>query len=103
LEDLILNVDEVRQHILILFNAEGYSLLSVRAVVLDSALNIVCESSWNSYIRHEDSLIADKVEDTDGQQKDPTRGLSLTSKANARQNGNVSIVETNQEEENHLA
>lgn len=72
---------EIKNHVLILFETNGYDLVSVRAVMIDSNLNIVKEQSLNEYIKFEESLIIDQVDKSDKISNIPDQGLELTGKA----------------------
>lgn len=74
----------IERHVLILFESQNYQLTSVRAVMLDSNLDIVAEENWSNKISARDSVIADTVDTPNDPANDPSRGLRLTSKAVAR-------------------
>ncbi|HBF1171762.1 TPA: hypothetical protein KNR44_003278 [Clostridioides difficile] len=84
LKNLIKDNVVVKHHALILFNASEYQLTSIRAVMIDTNLDIVTEKDWSSYISIEESTVAEKVDKTNPIANNPTLGLNLTSKAVAR-------------------
>ena len=69
---------------LILFESHGYQLTSVRAVMIDSNLNIAVEENWANSIAANESIIADNIEEMNAPANNPNHGLRLTSKAAAR-------------------
>jgi uncharacterized protein DUF5986 len=54
----------LKRHVLVLFEGTKFQLSSVRAVMVDSNLDIVVQEDWSKYISIEESIIVDKVEDT---------------------------------------
>lgn len=76
----------VRHHVLVLFNTVGYQLTQIRAVMVTPSLDIVCESEqdWSSFIKAEESVVVDTIENSFSPGNQPGRGLSLTAKAIAR-------------------
>lgn len=75
----------IQRHILILFESAHYVLNSVRAVMIDSNLNIVAEDNWTHYIMAEESTIVDHTHGINSVMDNPSRGLKLTNKASQRQ------------------
>ncbi|WP_195986073.1 DUF5986 family protein [Clostridium sp. D33t1_170424_F3] len=78
----------VRRHVLVLFESARFVLTSVRAVMVDTNLNIVSEQNWSSSILVEESVIADQVKEPKDPANTPARGLKLTAKATARKESN---------------
>lgn len=74
----------IKNHVLILFDSYNFSLSSVRAIIVDSNLNVVDEKSWNEYIKVTESSVVDKVDEPNSPANNPSKGLKLTAKANAR-------------------
>lgn len=74
----------IKNHVLVLFDSYNFSLSSVRAVIVDSDLNIVEEKSWNQHIIVNESSVVDKIDKLDLPANNPSKGLKLTAKANAR-------------------
>lgn len=74
----------IERHVLVLFESRGYQLTSVRAVMVDTNLNIAAEENWTSNIAAADSIIVDTVDDANAPANDPNHGLRLTRKAAAR-------------------
>ncbi|HBF4081953.1 TPA: hypothetical protein KOG56_002682 [Clostridioides difficile] len=75
----------IEHHVLLLFNQTAeYELTSIRAVMVDTNLNIVSEQNLSSYISIEESTVVEKVDNTNPVANNPTLGLNLTSKAVAR-------------------
>lgn len=89
----------IERHILVLFESQNHQLTSIRAVMLDSNLDIVAEEDWGSQITAMDSVVADTVDTPTDPANNPTRGLKLTSKAAARKNEKLRIKEKNNEQE----
>ncbi len=84
LENLLVDGVVLKRHVLVLFEGAKFQLSSVRAVMVDSNLDIVAEEDWSKYISVEESIIADQVEDINVPSNNPTRGLKLTDKATKR-------------------
>ncbi|MCD8633887.1 DUF5986 family protein, partial [Clostridioides difficile] len=75
----------IEHHVLLLFNQTAeYELTSIRAVMVDTNLNIVSEQNLSSYISIEESTVVEKVDKTNPAANNPTLGLKLTAKADAR-------------------
>ena len=97
LHDLERDGAVIERHVLVLFESQNYQMTSIRAVILDSNLDIVAEDNWNNYITANDSIIMDSVETHDDPSNDPNRGLRLTSKAAARQKNKMRITKKESE------
>ncbi len=82
LEDQLL----LSRHALILFDGTDYGLTSVRAVMIDTQMNIVEQENWNSYIPTDISIVADEISDSNADNGDPQHGLRFTSKSDRRKN-----------------
>lgn len=91
-QDLLANLHEdgavIRRHVLVLFDSKNFTLNSVRAVMLDTNLNIVDEQDWSSSILAEESIITEQVKEPKNPNNTPDRGLKLTAKATARKKSN---------------
>ncbi len=87
----------IERHVLILFESQNYQLTSIRAVMLDSNLDIVAEESWNNKIAANVSIIADSVDNPQNPANDPNHGLRFTSKAAARKKEKMRIKEKSSE------
>ena len=83
----------IEHHVLILFNSEGYQLTSVRAVMIDSDLDIVCSENWSKYISANESIVTEVVTTEDVAYANPRRGLRLNAKATQRQLSQAKIRE----------
>lgn len=83
LNNLQIDSGLVRHHVLVLFESSHFELNSVRAIMVDSCLNIVTEQDWSSYIAFEESTIMEQVE-SQTPANNPTRGLVLKPKATER-------------------
>lgn len=83
LQDFAGNVDHVRNHVLILFEARGFNLYSVRAIRVTPNLELAAggEVNLSSLISAKPSIITEKVEKPDAPVNNPTRGLKLKAKA----------------------
>lgn len=84
LENLLEDNVVLKRHVLVLFEGANFQLSSVRAVMVNSNLDIVAEEDWSKYISIEESIIVDQVEDANIPFNNPTRGLKLTAKADKR-------------------
>lgn len=74
----------IDRHVLVLFESQNYQLTSIRAVMLDSNLDVVAEENWSDTINAKESIIVESVDTPNNPSNDPNRGLRLTSKAAAR-------------------
>ena len=83
----------IEHHVLVLFNAEGYQLTSVRAVMIDSDLDIVCSENWSKHISANESVVTEVVTAEDVAYANPRRGLRLNAKAAQRQTSQAKIRE----------
>lgn len=88
----------IERHVLVLFESQNYQLTSIRAVMLDSNLDIVAEENWSNKIIANDSVIVDYVDVPNDPANDPNRGLRLTSKAAARKKEKMRIKEKDLEQ-----
>lgn len=88
----------IERHVLVLFESQNYQLTSVRAVMLDSDLDIVAEENWSGKITARDSVIADTVDTPNDPANDPNHGLRLTSKAAARKKEKLRLKEKESEQ-----
>lgn len=105
IEKLFINLNEdgaiVTKHVLVLFESDKYELHSIRAVMVDSNLDIALEQDWSSYIVIEDSIIVEEAEGNNSPSEKPTRGLELTPKAALRkENASLRKVENGTMKEN---
>lgn len=89
---------EIEHHVLVLFSSEGYQLTSVRAVIIDSDLEIVCSSNWSEYISASESIVAEVVTEEDLAYANPRRGLKLNAKATQRQTTQARIREKEEQD-----
>ncbi len=87
LADLKGDIEVVRNHVLVLFDTEGYQLMHIRAVMVTPDLEIAegSEQDWSAYISTHESVIVEKVVNPYAAENRPNRGLSLKAKAVARQ------------------
>lgn len=88
----------IERHVLVLFESQHYQLTSIRAVMLDSNLDIVAEEKWNDMITANDSIIVDSIDTPNNPANDPNRGLRLTSKAAARKKEKLRIKKKDSEQ-----
>lgn len=62
LSDISLEKDLIKCFAVILFDDLNDELVSVRCCILDSNFNIVHQENWSQYIKHNDSIIIERVE-----------------------------------------
>ena len=62
LSDISLEKDLIQRFAVILFDDLNDELVSMRCCILDSNFNIVRQDNWSQYIKHDDSIITEKVE-----------------------------------------
>ena len=89
----------IERHVLVLFGATNFQLTNIRAVMIDTDLDIVCEKSWNKYISASESIVADVVDHTidDAAYNSPTHGLKFKAKAMERKAPHSKIKEQSKE------
>lgn len=87
LHDLEEEVEVVRHHVLVLFETAAYQLTHIRAVMITPSLDIAqnSEQDWSRYITAEESTVVEEITNPTSPSNQPTRGLTLTKKAMARQ------------------
>lgn len=102
LSDLGGTTDIVRHHVLVLFDAVGYRLTHIRAIMVTPSLDIAREGEqdWSQYINADESIIVEQVANPTAPENQPNRGLTLTAKAMARKKDKpkVKIVEATAQE-----
>ena len=89
LHDLESELPSVQNHVLILFETNGYQLTHIRAVKVTPNLDIAQNSSqdWSNYISTNVSFVVEKIDRSNMAEIQPSRGLKLKSKAIARKKG----------------
>ena len=70
-----------------MFETVGYQLTHIRAVMVTPSLDIAqgSEQDWSQFIAADESVVVDTVANPDTPGNQPRRGLSLKTKAIARQ------------------
>lgn len=91
LYDLQVEEQAVKRHALILFSSSGFELLSIRAVMIDKRMDVVCEENWEKYIPTNISAIMESPDEYSSPANNPGRGLKLSVKANERKKRNIGI------------
>ena len=83
LQDFGGKADQVRNHVLILFEARGFLLYSIRAIKVTPDLELAVDGEVNlsNLISAKPSIIMEKIEKPDSPVNNPTRGLKLKAKA----------------------
>lgn len=99
--DLKVNEQFVKRHVLVLFNSKNFELLSIRAVVIDKYMNIVCEENWSEYIPHNVSAIMESADEFSATTNNPGRSLKLSIKANKRKERNMKVHHSDKGKELH--
>lgn len=84
LRDLQIAEGKIKRHALILFEARDFELFSVRAVIVDRHLEIVCEEDWSSYIVKNESIIMNAASTFAMPSNNPSHGLQLSPKSRSR-------------------
>lgn len=95
LSDLVSDISIVRNHVLVLFDTNGFQLTSVRAVMITPDLEIAsgCEADWAKYISSNESIIVEQVDNPIDPTNDPHHGLKFKAKATARQQRHVRLLQ----------
>ncbi len=89
--DLQVEESVVKRHALVLFQSKGFELSSIRAVMIDKNMNIVCEEGWHTYISTNVSVVMDSSDEFSAPANNPGRGLKLSAKANERKKRNFGV------------
>jgi len=99
LYDLRSDVTTVRHHVLVLFETVGYQLTHIKAIKVTPNLDIArgCEQDWSKYITPNESLVVEKVTNSDAPENKPNRGLKLKPKATERQKSKPHILKDEKE------
>lgn len=85
LKRLDIDSDLIEGFVMILFDADDTHLYSARMVLVNGALEICDEYSLKDYIQIKESIIVESVQEyPDAKPDDPSKGLKLTGKAEAR-------------------
>ena len=92
LKDLVDDIDLVNNHVLVLFETIEFELISIRAVMITSSLDVAdnAELSWSQYISN-NSAVVEKVSSVDFSSSSPNKGLKLSAKATQRKKTNSRI------------
>jgi hypothetical protein len=100
LQDFGGKADQVRNHVLILFEARGFSLYSIRAIKVTPDLELAVDGEVNlsALISAKPSIITDKIAKPDAPANNPTRGLKLKKKAIERK-ANAKLKDNREKEE----
>ena len=100
LQDFDRNADQVRNHVLILFEARGFALYSIRAIKVTPDLELAVDGEVNlsGLISAKPSVITDKVAKPNAPANNPTRGLKLKAKAIERK-ANAKLKDNRKKEE----
>lgn len=100
LQDFDGKADQVRNHVLILFEARSFTLYSIRAIKVTPDLELAADGEVNlsGLISARPSIIADKVTTPDSPANNPTRGLTLKTKAIERK-ANAELKRKREKEE----
>ena len=86
ISDLKIERDIVKHHLLILFESKNYQLLSIRAAVINGAMDIVQngEENWSKYITINESAIMDNASEYTEAANNPGRKLKLNKQGLSR-------------------
>lgn len=91
----------ILRHVMILFESSNLGLTKIRAVMVDSNLDIVVEENWSEHIPVQVSTIADTVSDIAAPSNKPTRTLKLSSKALERKKKQQRVRTEQEDAENY--
>jgi hypothetical protein len=78
------DIGDIKRHVIILFESANFNLSSVRAIMVDSNLDIVTEQDWTQYIPVQESNVSEKVDNPNDPVNNPSRGLKFKAEAVAR-------------------
>jgi len=100
LQDFDGKADQVRNHVLILFEARSFTLYSIRAIKVTPDLELAVDGEVNlsALISAKPSIIIDKIAKPDAPANNPTRGLKLKAKAIERK-ANAKLKDYREKEE----
>lgn len=82
LRDFQIDSSVVNRYVTILFKEYNSELVSIRACVLDSSLQVVNEDDWNEFIHYNESVVVDTV-DKDAEEREMPK-IKLKDKARKR-------------------
>lgn len=85
LQNIDVDIDCIDGYVMILFDADNTQLYSARMVWVNAALEICDEYDLKDYIEIKDPVVVESVQEyPHGKPEDPSKGLRLTGKAEAR-------------------
>ena len=100
LQDLGASLSIVKRYVLILFESRGFDLISLRACIINSRLEVVDQDDWSSYIDVSESNVVETINDTNAVADTSNLGLKYTEKAKRRKGSNITQPQNRQESKN---
>lgn len=94
LKDFQIDNSVIHRYATILFDEYNSELISLRCCILDSSLQIVEEESWNEFIRHNESVVVDIVENSSEQRQMPKMKLKDKARKRMKQKDAVTIKDS---------
>lgn len=90
LQDLGTPQSVVKRYIAILFDSRGSDLISLRACIINSELQVVAQDDWSSYIEIGESSIVESITNDDEAVNIPSHNIQYTEKAKRIKGNNIS-------------
>ena len=82
---LVDSLDELKRHVLILFNANYETgLTAIRAVTVNRMLTVIEQANWSRYIDLNNVAVVETVDEENSNFDTPDMGIKLTKKAEQR-------------------
>ena len=79
------SLDELKRHVLILFNANYETgLTAIRAVTVNRMLTVIEQANWSRYIDLNNVAVVETVDEENSNFDTPDMGIKLTKKAEQR-------------------
>ena len=94
LRDLGTPLSIVRRYVVILFESRGFDLISLRACIINSDLQVVDQDDWSSYIEIGESNVVESTTVDNKAADTPNHGIQYTEKAKRRKENNISKPKT---------
>lgn len=85
LHTLVDSLDELKRHVLVLFNANYETgLTAIRAVTVNRTLTVIDQANWSGYIDLNNVAVVETVDEENSNYDKPDMGIKLTKKAELR-------------------
>lgn len=93
LQNIDVDSDCINGYVMVLFDADDTQLYSARMVLVNAALEVCDEYDLKDYIEIKEPVMVDSVQEyPHGKPEDPSKGLKLTGKAEARKAKKLGVL-----------